>query len=247
MRRLADHNALVTGAASGIGRAVAERLAGAGARVLVADLDGERAEQAAAALRDAGGRARAAQGDVADPADVERLFAAAEQDSAVSLLVNNAGHVHQAKFEALEIEAFDRMIAVHLRGTFLCCRRAVPSMLAAGEGVIINMASQLGQLGGIELAHYAAAKAGIIGLTKSLARELSRRGVRVNAVAPGPIDTELVQNLSPAWRQSKLAALPLGHFGKPDDVAETVLFLASPAAAIYAGQTLGPNSGDVML
>ena len=113
--------------------------------------------------------------------------------------------------------------------------------------MIVNRAAQLGQIGGIELAHYAAAKAGIIGLTKSLARELSRRGVRVNAVAPGPIDTELVQNLSPAWRQSKLAELPLGRFGKPDDVAETVLFLASPAAGIYAGQTLGPNSGDVML
>ena len=247
MRQLTDHNALVTGAASGIGRTVAERLSGAGAQVLLADLDVERAEHVAAALRDAGGRARAAQGDVADPADVDRLFAAAEQDGPVTLLVNNAGHVHQAKFEALEIEAFDRMIAVHLRGTFLCCRRAVPSMLEAGDGVIVNMASQLGQIGGIELAHYAAAKAGIIGLTKSLARELSRRGVRVNAVAPGPIDTELVQNLSPAWRRAKLAELPLGRFGEPGDVAETVLFLASPAAAIYAGQTLGPNSGDVML
>lgn len=247
MRQLAGHNAVVTGAASGIGRAVAERLAGMGAQVLVADLDGARAEQVAAALRDAGGRAQAAQGDVADPADVERLFATAERDGAVTLLVNNAGHVHQAKFEALEIEAFDRMVAVHLRGTFLCCRRAVPSMLAAGEGVIVNMASQLGQIGGVELAHYAAAKAGIIGLTKSLARELGRRGVRVNAVAPGPIDTELVQNLSPAWRQAKLAELPLGRFGHPHDVAETVLFLASPAADIYAGQTLGPNSGDVML
>jgi len=155
--------------------------------------------------------------------------------------------VHQSAFEALEVVEFDRMIAVHLRGTFLCCRRAVPPMLAAGQGVIVNIASQLGQLGGIELAHYAAAKAGIIGLTKSMARELSQRGVRVNAVAPGPIDTELVQRLSPAWREAKLAELPLRRFGTPEDVAETVAFLASPAAAIYVGQTLGPNSGDVML
>ena len=247
MKALSEHNALVTGAASGIGRAVAERLAVAGARVLLADLDGDRAEEAAAALRAAGGRARATRGDVAEPADVDAFFRAAEQDGPVTLLVNNAGHVHQSPFEALEIEAFDRMIAVHLRGTFLCCRRAVPAMLEAGEGVIVNVASQLGQIGGTEVAHYAAAKAGIIGLTKSLARELSRRGVRVNAVAPGPIDTELVRGLSPEWRRSKLAELPLGRFGAPGDVAETVAFLASPQAAIYVGQTLGPNSGDVML
>ncbi len=247
MTALDAHNAVVTGAASGIGRAIATHLAGAGARVLIADLDGPRAEQVAAGLRDTGGRVTAVAADVADAADVDALFAAAEASGAVTLLVNNAGHVHQARFEALDVADFDRMIAVHLRGTFLCCRRAVPSMLAAGQGVIVNIASQLGQIGGVELAHYAAAKAGIIGLTKSMARELGKRGVRVNAVAPGPIDTELVQNLSPEWRRAKLAELPLGRFGTPEDVAGTVAFLASPAAAIYAGQTLGPNSGDVML
>lgn len=244
---LSGHHAIVTGAASGIGRAIATHLARAGARVVVADLDGARGVGVAAALRDAGGHAAAVATDVADAASVEALFAAAEAAGPVTLLVNNAGHVHQSAFETLEVAEFDRMIAVHLRGTFLCCRRAVPPMLAAGQGVIVNIASQLGQLGGIELAHYAAAKAGIIGLTKSMARELSGRGVRVNAVAPGPIDTELVQRLSPAWREAKLAELPLRRFGTPEDVAETVAFLASPAAAIYVGQTLGPNSGDVML
>lgn len=247
MRELAGHNAVVTGAASGIGRAVAAHLARAGARVLIADLDGARAEQAADALRRAGGRAIAIAADVSDPAAVDAMFAAAEQAGPVTLLVNNAGHVHQSPFEALEVAEFDRMIAVHLRGNFLCARRALPAMLAAGDGVIVNIASQLGQIGGTQLAHYAAAKAGIIGMTKSLAREVSARGVRVNAVAPGPIDTELVQALSPEWRQAKLAELPLGRFGTPEDVAETVAFLASPAAKIYVGQTLGPNSGDVML
>lgn len=192
-------------------------------------------------------RVTAVAADVADPASVDAMFAAAEAAGAVTLLVNNAGHVHQSRFEALEVADFDRMIAVHLRGTFLCCRRAVPAMLAAKHGIIVNIASQLGQIGGVELAHYAAAKAGIIGLTKSMARELSARGVRVNAVAPGPIDTELVQLLSPDWRRAKLAELPLGRFGTPEDVAMTVAFLASPAGAIYVGQTLGPNSGDVML
>jgi len=247
MIALDAHHAIVTGGASGIGWAIATRLARAGARVMIADLDGVRGESVAAALREAGGRVTAVAADVADAASVDAMFGHAEAAAPVTLLVNNAGHVHQAAFEALEVADFDRMIAVHLRGTFLCCRRAVPLMLGTGQGVIINIASQLGQLGGVELAHYAAAKAGIIGLTKSMARELSARGVRVNAVAPGPIDTELVQNLSPAWRRTKLAELPLGRFGTPEDVAETVAFLASPAAAIYVGQTLGPNSGDVML
>ena len=120
-------------------------------------------------------------------------------------------------------------------------------MVARGSGVIVNIASQLGQIGGIELSHYAAAKAGIIGMTKSLAREVSAQGVRVNAVAPGPINTPLVRNLSAEWQRVKAAELPLGRFGEPEEVAETVAFLCSPAASLFVGQTLGPNSGDVML
>ncbi|WP_225769871.1 SDR family NAD(P)-dependent oxidoreductase [Inquilinus sp. Marseille-Q2685] len=248
MRALADHVAIVTGAASGIGRAIAERLANAGAAVLIADLHADRAEAVAATLRAAGGRAEAVGADVSDAHAVERIFAAGrEAFGDCTLLVNNAGHVHQSPFEALAVADWDRMIAVHLRGTFLCCRAALPAMLAAGDGVIVNIASQLGQIGGVDLVHYSAAKAGIIGLTKALAREVSARGVRVNAVAPGPIETELVRALSEEWRAAKRAQLPLGRFGAPEDVAETVAFLASPAAGIYVGQTLGPNSGDVML
>lgn len=248
MRALADHAAIVTGAASGIGKAIAERLSGAGAAVLIADLHADRAEAVAATLRAAGGRAEAFSGDVSDAGDVDRIFAAGRDAFGdCTLLVNNAGHVHQSPFEALAVADWDRMIAVHLRGTFLCCRTALPAMLAAGDGVIVNIASQLGQIGGVDLVHYSAAKAGIIGLTKALAREVSARGVRVNAVAPGPIETELVRALSAEWRAAKKAQLPLGRFGAPEDVAETVAFLASPAAGIYVGQTLGPNSGDVML
>jgi 3-oxoacyl-[acyl-carrier protein] reductase len=147
----------------------------------------------------------------------------------------------------LTVEDFDRMIAVHLRGTFLCTRAVLPEMLSRGSGIIINVASQLGQIGGIELCHYSSAKAGIIGLTKSLAREVSAQGVRVNAVAPGPINTELVLGLSEEWRNAKAAELPLGRFGESWEVAETVDFLVSDGAALYVGQTLGPNSGDVML
>ena len=147
----------------------------------------------------------------------------------------------------MELADFDKMIAVHLRGCFLCCRRAISKMLLGRRGSIINIASQLGQIGGVELSHYSAAKAGIIGLTKSFAREVASSGVRVNAVAPGPINTELVKAISEDWRIAKAAELPLGRFGEPDDVAATVAFLASDEAKIYIGQTLGPNSGDVML
>lgn len=248
MSRLSSHVALVTGAGAGIGRAVALRLAAEGARVLVQDLRAGAAEATAAAIRGAGGTALSATGDVAEEADVDRAFRAAEEAwGAVSLLVNNAGIVQQVRLEAMAAADWDRMIAVHLRGAFLGCRRALPPMLAARSGVIVNIASQLGQIGGVELTHYSAAKAGIIGLTKALAREVSDRGVRVNAVAPGPINTELVMALSEDWRRAKAAQLPLGRFGEPEDVAATVAFLASADAAIYVGQTLGPNSGDVML
>ncbi|WP_284943640.1 SDR family NAD(P)-dependent oxidoreductase [Acidisoma cladoniae] len=244
-RRLEDHIAIVTGAGSGIGRATAMRLHAAGARVVVADLNAETAAAVASAL---GERAVAVTVDVSDPAAVTAMVAACEAAfGTCTLLVNNAGIVHQAPFETLELEDWDRMIAVHLRGTFLCTRAVIPAMLAAEDGVIVNIASQLGQIGGIDLCHYSAAKAGIIGLTKSLAREVSARGVRVNAVAPGPIMTDLSMRLSEEWRRTKAAELPLGYFGEPEDVAETVAFLASPAARIYVGQTLGPNSGDVML
>jgi 3-oxoacyl-[acyl-carrier protein] reductase len=162
-------------------------------------------------------------------------------------LVNNAGFVHQARFIDLTPADFDRMFAVHVRGVFLMSRAVLPAMLARGAGVIVNMASQLGQIGGIELVHYSAAKAAIIGLTKSLAREVSAQGVRVNAVAPGPINTPLVKALSPEWRKAKAAELPLGRFGEPEEVAATVAFLCSDEASLFVGQTIGPNSGDVML
>ena len=239
---------LVTGAGSGIGRAIAEKLAKDGERVVVNDLRDESAEEVVASIKEAGGEAASAPGDVSDPEAVGRIVAAArEAFGPVEVLVNNAGFLQQKRFVDLTVEDFDRMIAVHLRGTFLCTSAVLPDMLSAGHGIIINVASQLGQIGGVELCHYSAAKAGIIGLTKSLAREVSAQGVRVNAVAPGPINTELVLGLSEEWRQNKAAELPLGRFGEPGEVAETVSFLASDGAALYVGQTLGPNSGDVML
>ena len=235
--------AIVTGAGSGIGRAIAMQLAADGYKVLVNDF---RADAAAAVAGEIGGVAHA--GDVSDEGDVADMVAQAEAVfGPVTHLVNNAGHVHQGRFTDLTVQDFDRMIAVHLRGTFLCTHAVLKGMLARKAGVIVNIASQLGQIGGVELVHYSAAKAGIIGLTKALAREVSAQGVRVNAVAPGPINTPLVRRLSADWQRAKAAELPLGRFGEPEEVAATVAFLCSPAASLFVGQTLGPNSGEVML
>ncbi|HBF28863.1 MAG TPA: 3-oxoacyl-ACP reductase [Rhizobium sp.] len=241
-------SAIVTGAGSGIGRAIALRLAQDGHAVLINDLSLDSAKAVAEEIKQSGGKAAFAAGDVSSETDVAAIVASAvSAHGPVGLLVNNAGIVHQSLLENMALADFDRMFAVHVRGNFLMTRAVLPSMLENAKGVIINIASQLGQIGGVELVHYSGAKAAIIGMTKALAREVSARGVRVNAVAPGPINTPLVMALSEDWRSAKKAELPLGRFGEPEEVASNVSFLASDEAALFVGQTLGPNSGDVML
>lgn len=240
--------AIVTGAGSGIGRATALRLARDGYSVVVNDLSAERADEVVGAIAAAGGTAIGVVGDVSSQDDVAALVQRTEQAfGPCTLLVNNAGHVHQAPFMELAPADFDRIFAVHVRGTYLCSRAVLGAMLVQGSGSIVNVASQLGQIGGVELVHYSSAKAAVIGMTKALAREVSARGVRVNAVAPGPINTPLVASLSESWRHAKAAQLPLGRFGEPEEVAAVIAFLASSEASLFVGQTLGPNSGDVML
>jgi 3-oxoacyl-[acyl-carrier protein] reductase len=241
-------SAVVTGAGSGIGRACALRLAADGYGVTVNDLRSEAAQAVAAEIKASGGKAIAAAGDVSREADVDSIASTARTAFGdPTHLVNNAGYVHQALFVDLTPADFDRMFAVHVRGAFLMTKACLPAMLSRKSGVIVNMASQLGQIGGVELVHYSAAKAAIIGLTKSLAREVSALGVRVNAVAPGPINTPLVRALSEDWRKAKASELPLGRFGEPEEVAAAVAFLCSDEASLFVGQTIGPNSGDVML
>ena len=237
--------AIVTGAGSGIGRAIAHRLAKDGYAVLVNDFRLDAAEKVA---KEIGGKVKAVGGDVSKEAEVSTIIAACDKNfGSCTHLVNNAGHVHQSKFVDLEPAEFDRMFAVHVRGTYLMIRGVLGPMIKAGKGAIVNIASQLGQIGGVDLVHYSGAKSAIIGMTRSLAREVSAQGVRVNAVAPGPINTPLVMNLSEAWRKSKAAELPLGRFGEPEEVAAAVAFLLSDQASLFVGQTIGPNSGDVML
>lgn len=240
--------ALVTGAGSGIGAAIAKRLGREGYAVAVNDLTLDAAQAVADEITAAGGAARGYAADVSSVEAVAAMADAVRTDLGMpEVLVNNAGFGHQARFVDIPVEAFDRIMAVHVRGTFLVTQAVLPDMLARGHGVIVNVASQLGQIGGIELAHYSGAKGAIIAMTKSLAREVSPQGVRVNAIAPGPINTPLVEALSEDWKAAKKAELPLRRFGETDEVAGVVAFLASDDAALFVGQTLGPNSGDVML
>jgi 3-oxoacyl-[acyl-carrier protein] reductase len=247
--RLAGLVALVTGAASGIGAGISVAFAREGADVVLVDL----AEPAAAAgvLAAVRGHDREAlyiQADVSDEDSVTAMASTAlARFGRVDVLVNNAGIFTQSLLADMPVADWDRVLAVNLRGPFLCCRALIGPMLERGSGRIINIASQLGQIGGSEVAHYSASKAGVIGLTKALAREVSHRGVLVNAIAPGPIVTPLLDGETEEWRAAKLAELPMRRFGRVDEVTPTAVMLASADGSYYVGQTLGPNGGDVML
>lgn len=246
---LAGRTALVTGAASGIGAAIALAYAAEGARLCLADRDPgpaveEIRDQCAACKTDV----VTVRADVSDEKQVTRMF---EEASArlglIDVVVNNAGIASESRVADMPTAMFDEMIAIDLRSVFLCSRAALPPMLETGFGRIINIASQVAQLGGAGLAHYAAAKAGVIGFTKSLARELGGSGVTANCIAPGPVETALGANLSDEWKTALMARLPLGRSGIPQEVAPTAVLLASiPGGNLYTGQTLCPNSGDVM-
>lgn len=240
--------ALVTGAATGIGRAIALAFAQAGAAVLVNHLD--RAEQAgavAAQIHSGGGRALVVEADVTNSAGLAAMLAQAEQVlGPVDVLVNNAGIILEKPFLEITEAQWDHLLAVDLKSVFLVSRAVLPSMVARGHGVIINMASDLGLLGRENFAAYCAAKAGVIGLTKAMAREFAP-AIRINAIAPGPVNTAMVslQAMSPAAMAKELE-IPQSRIAEPDEIAATALFLASELSRFYCGQVLGPNGGSVM-
>lgn len=242
---LKGQTALVTGAATGIGRAIALMFAQAGARVAVNHLGQTEAAQAVVqAIQRDGGEAFAIDADVSQADAVQRLVAEAGE---LHILVNNAGIIQEKPFLDTTEADWDRLLGVDLKSVFLTSRAVLPGMVARGSGVIVNLASDLGILGREQYAPYCAAKAGVIGLTRSLAREFAPHGIRVNAIAPGPVNTAMVSldHMSPEWMEKELA-IPQHRVAEPEEIAATALFLASGLSRFYCGQVLGPNGGSVM-
>ncbi len=246
--KLQGQVALITGGSRGIGRATALAFAREGADIAFCHLDdAAQADRTGAEIASLGRRALHRSVDVADIA-ATRVFAdeVAASMGQIDILFNNAGMNIRKPFEAYTEAEFDRIVNVHLKGMFFMAQAVYPAMVARGQGCIINVASQRGLKGAVNSAPYSAAKAAIIGFTRALAWEATPKGVRVNAIAPGPIDTDMTATLETADRKEFIAALPAGRFGRPEEIAATAVLLAGPDGGFYVGATLSPNGGDVM-
>lgn len=246
---LAGRVVLVTGSSRGIGAEVAVKAAAEGARVAIhyrRSADGAR--ETLERVRGTGEEAECFAADVADGAQAEALVARViERFGRIDGLVNNAGRTQVGPFLEIEPATWDEVIRTDLTAAYHTCRAALPSMVDRGSGTIVNIASRLGQVGVPETAAYSAAKAGLIGLTRALAREFGPRGVRVNAVAPGMTVTGMTTDLAESEEgRRRLRDMPLGRFGRADEVADAVVFLLSDASALFLGQTLNPNAGGYM-
>ncbi len=235
---LADKTALVTGAAQGIGKAIANSLAKAGAKVIVSDINLELAAETAKEIKGSPLKL-----NVADLAEVE---AAVKTIGKIDILVNNAGITKDTLLIRMKKEDWDAVISINLTGTFNLCKAITPLMMKQRSGKIINIASIVGEMGNAGQVNYAASKAGVIGLTKTLARELATRGITVNAVAPGFIQTAMTDKIPEDIKKKMLEQIPLGKLGQPEDIAASVLFLASPAADYITGQVINVNGGMLM-
>lgn len=242
---LSGKTAVVTGASRGIGRAIALELVSRGALVII-NYNGSasRAEEVKAEIEANGGRAELFQCDVSDYGQCEAFIAdVIEKHKKIDILVNNAGITRDGLLMKMTEEDFDRVLDVNLKGTFHTIRFVSRQMLRQKSGRIINMSSVVGIMGNAGQANYAASKAGVIGLTKAAARELASRGITVNAIAPGFIETEMTAVLSDRVKEATAAQIPMGTFGKPEDIAKTVAFLASEDARYITGQVIQVDGG----
>lgn len=240
--------ALVTGGGRGIGRAVAVRLANEGAHVAISYRSNDTAaEEVAERVRAAGAKCEIFKGDVASPEDVDALFkGVGEVFGQVEILVNNAGLTRDNLMMRMKESEFDEVLSTNLKGTYLCTRAALRPMIRARWGRIVNVSSVVGLVGNAGQANYAASKAGIIGFTKSVAREVAQRGVTANVVAPGYVETELTSSLSEKVKDQIRGQVPAGRFAEAEEVAEVVAFLAGEGAGYITGQTVAVDGGMTM-
>jgi 3-oxoacyl-[acyl-carrier protein] reductase len=245
--KLTGKVALVTGAAQGIGKAIALLLARNGADIVVSDINLEKAEETAKEVRSIGQKAMAVRVDVANWNDVERMVEVIlEKFAKIDILVNNAGITRDKLILRMTDEDWDAVLNVNLKGTFHCTKAVVRHMAKQRSGKIVNIASVVGEMGNAGQANYSASKAGVIGLTKTIAREYAQRGIHVNAVAPGYIETPMTEALPEKAKEELKKLIPMERLGKPEDVAEAVLFLASEESSYVTGQVLNVNGGIYM-
>ncbi|MBM6868808.1 3-oxoacyl-[acyl-carrier-protein] reductase [Collinsella tanakaei] len=244
---LSGKTAIVTGGSRGIGRAICLELAHRGANIVFSYAGNKAAaDETVALLEEAGATARAVQGDVTSADAAKELVDAAKELGGVDILVNNAGITRDKLAARMSEEDFDAVIATNLKGAFLMTKAVLRPMMRAKSGAIVNMASVVGIMGNAGQANYAASKAGLIGMTKSVAREVASIGIRVNAVAPGFIETDMTAAMPEAAQQAMCSAIPAARPGKPEDVARAVAFLVSDDAAYITGQVLAVDGGMAM-